>query len=178
MHPSSVENMKKVRAEYLTHLNTLSSIKVLDVGGIYDAEHKTYLRLYEDLPNLDWNICDIVDHPKVTARMTGPYTMPYADNTFDLLVSGQMLEHSSNPFKSVAEMNRVLKPDAYMVIIAPSAGPYHDVQDGWRFLKDAFRFIAEDVGNIEIVADWITTNAPDERSRKWQDHVFVGKKMK
>ena len=64
-----------------------------------------------------------------------------------------------------------------MILIAPSAGPRHDKQDGWRFMDDAFRFIADEVGLVTI-ADWIDRDAPDERSRKWADHVFVGEKPK
>ncbi len=178
MHPSSIENMKIMRAKYLQYLNKIEKPKVLDVGGIYDKPNKTYLRLFEDIPGIEWHVVDIKSHPTVTKVMPAPFNIPYADNTFDLVVSGQMLEHSANPFKSVSEMKRVLKVGCRMALAAPSAGPYHDVQDGWRFLKDAFRFIAEDVGDIRIIADWIQTDAPDERSRKWQDHLFVGEKIR
>lgn len=178
MHPSSVENMKKIREQYLQYLSDIKNPKVCDVGGLYDQPHKTYLRLFEDIPGLEWVVCDIKAHPSVDYVMTGPYRLPFADETFDLVISGQMLEHCSNPFKSVAEMKRVLKVGCCLALAAPSAGPRHDKQDGWRFMDDGFRFIAEDVGGIEIVADWIDYDAPDERSRKWQDHLFVGKRIR
>ena len=119
-----------------------------------------------------------MEHPSVDVVMTGPYSLPFEDETFDLVVSGQMLEHCSNPFKSVAEMKRVLKTGGRLALAAPSAGPRHDAQDGWRFMDDAFRFIMEDIGDIKIIADWIHRDAPDQRSRKWQDHLFVGEKIK
>ena len=109
--------------------------------------------------------------------MSGPYSVDCPDNHFDLVVSGQMLEHCENPFKSVAEMKRVVKKGSCIVLIVPSTGPHHTKVDGWRFLDDAFRFICNDIGGIEIVADWIQRDAPDERSRKWSDHVFVGRKL-
>ena len=177
MHPSSVENMKIIREKYLGYLNKIKNPKIIDVGGLYDVPHKTYLRLFEDIPGIQWIVCDIVKHPSVDVVMPGPYSLPFEDETFDLVVSGQMLEHCSNPFKSVAEMKRVLKTGCRMVLAAPSAGPYHDVQDGWRFMDDAFRFIVEDIGGIKIIADWIHKDAPDQRSRKWQDHLFVGEKI-
>ena len=93
----------------------------------------------------------------------------------DFIVSGQMLEHCRNPFRSVAEMTRVLKPDHYIVLIAPSAGKYHDNPDCWRFMNDAFKAIANEVG-LKVVADWVDLDAPDERSRAWKDHVFIGQK--
>ncbi len=176
MHPSSIENMKTIRKNYLEYLNGIQNPKVLDVGGLHNQPGKSYHRLFEDIPNIQWTVTDIVKHQSVNVVMPGPYVLPFKDETFDLIVSGQMLEHCSNPFKSIAEMKRVLKTGCRIALVAPSSGPYHDMQDGWRFMDDAFRFIVEDIGGIKIIADWIDKNAPDERSRKWQDHLFVGEK--
>lgn len=162
MHPSSVENMR--RAKRL--VGSLSIGLVLDVGG----DHRSYKDLF---PGCAYHIANIVKAPGVTHVMPGPYELPFSDNLFDLVVSGQMLEHCSNPFRSVAEMKRVLKPSGHMILIAPSAGPRHDKQDCWRFMDDAFQAIADEVGMLTM-ADWITKDAPDERSRKWQDHVWIG----
>ena len=130
MHPSSIENMRK--AQQHTFWRTAEDI--LDVGG---RKHS-----YKDLfPNRNYFIADIRDGEGVTHVMSGPYELPFADNRFDMVVSGQMLEHCSNPFRSVAEMVRVLKPGGHIILIAPSAGPRHDVQDCWRFMDDAFKVI-------------------------------------
>ena len=177
MHPGAMENMKIIRKKYLQYMDTIEHPKVLDVGGLFDVPHKTYFRHFENIPNIDWTVCDIVKHHSVDVVMPGPFTMPFPDETFDLVVSGQMLEHCLNPFKSVAEMKRVLKTGCRMALAAPSAGPRHDPRDGWRFYEDAFKFIAEDIGGIRVIADWIQRDAPDERSRKWQDHMFVGEKI-
>ena len=173
MHPSSMNNMRLVRDRHLLHLTRPALI--LDVGGRGLQSDRSYRSLFEGNYS-NYFVADISDGLGVTHVMPGPYTLPFDDNTFDLIVSGQMLEHSSNPFKSVAEMKRVLKVGGYLALIAPSAGPRHDSQDGWRFIDDAFRFIAEDIGGIEIIADWIDKTAPDDRSAKWKDHVFVGRK--
>lgn len=174
MHPSSVENMKRAKA-YASYIYSLDELRVIDVGGLHLVPHKSYLRLFEDHTNISWTVADIVKHPSVDVVMPGPYTLPFPDDTFDLVVSGQMLEHCRNPFRSVAEMKRVLRPGCMVIIIAPSEGPRHDRVDCWRFLEDAFHSIAEEVG-LEVVADWIDRSAPDERSRQWADHVFVGRK--
>ena len=177
MHPSSIENMKIIREKYLGYLNKIKNPKIIDVGGLYDVPHKTYLRLFEDIPGIQWVVCDVVKHPSVDVVMPGPFILPFEDESFDLVVSGQMLEHCLNPYKSVAEMKRVLKTGSCLALTAPSAGPRHADYDAWRFYEDAFKFIAEDVGGIKVIADWIQRDAPDERSRKWQDHMFVGEKI-
>ena len=176
MHPSSLDNMKAIRNKYLQHLDNIKP-NVLDVGGLYNQPEKSYLRLFEDIVGIHWTVADIIEHQSVDFVMDTPYELPFEDETFDLVVSGQMLEHCSNPFKSVNEMKRVLKTGGYLALIAPSSGPRHDKQDGWRFMEDSFRFIAEDIGGIEIIGGWITRNAPDERSRKWKDHCFIGRKV-
>ncbi len=172
MHPSSINNMRKIRDQFL---RLPDRALVLDVGGRGLTSDRSYRHLF-DGRCADYRVADICAGLGVTDIMPGPFTIPFPDQTFDLVVSGQMLEHSCNPFKSVAEMKRVLKIGGYLALIAPSTGPWHDSQDGWRFLKDAFRFIAEDVGGMEIIADWIDETAPDERSARWRDHVFVGKR--
>ena len=166
MHPSSIENMKKAKEKYLRGHSLMA---VLDVGG---GRHN-YGDLFPEA--VEYYVADVEDGLGVTHVMPGPYTLPWPDGLFDLVVSGQMLEHCANPFRSVAEMVRVLVPGGYVVLIAPSAGPYHFKQDCWRFMDDAFRCIAEEVG-LETVADWVDRSAPDKRSRKWQDHVFIGVK--
>lgn len=172
MHPSSMNNMKKVRDKYLSYLNDSSLI--LDVGGRGIQSDRSYRSLFEG-KYAEYYVADITAGLGVTHVMPGPYTLPFEDDTFDLIVSGQTLEHVCNPFKSVDEMKRVLKPSAFIVLIAPSSGPYHDSQDCWRFMKDSWKAISNDVG-LTLVSQWITKDAPDERSRKWQDNVFVGTK--
>lgn len=178
MHPSSINNMIKARNHKKVSLG--SSLKILDVGGrtldsgFEAGSDRSYKKVFEDITEV-YHTADIVKGTGVTHVMPGPYTLPMEDNTYDLIVSGQTLEHVRNPFRSVAEMTRVLKPNGWIILIAPSAGPRHDKVDCWRFMDDSFRAIAKESGLIPI-ADWIDHNAPDERSAKWKDHVFVGRK--
>ena len=104
--------------QYAAYIYDLINPRVIDVGGLYDVPHKSYLRLYEDHPGIQWTVADIVAHPSVDMVMPGPYTLPFPDDHFDLVVSGQMLEHCRNPFRSVAEMRRVVRPGCMIIIIA------------------------------------------------------------
>lgn len=174
MHPSSMNNMRKART-FMAGLRT--GIDILDVGGRsldLTVKDRSYQEIFSDVAK-NYYIADIVNGPGVTHPMPGPYTLPFPDNSIDLVVSGQTLEHVKNPFRSVAEMFRVLKPSGYICLIAPSAGPKHDNPDCWRIMDDGFQAIAEEVG-IFSIADWVDRAAPDERSRKWADHIFVGQK--
>lgn len=167
MHPSSITNMKRA-SKFVGNPKI-----ILDVGGRGNPKGNPDRSYKSIFPNTKYLIADIVKGNGVTHIMPGQYTLPFHDNYFDLVVSGQTLEHVNNPFKLVAEMRRVTKD--YIIIVAPSTGPRHDVQDCWRFMDDAFKAIGKDVG-LEIIADWIDRKAPDERSQKWNDHVVVFRK--
>lgn len=175
MHPSSILNMIKAR----DMLNLKRGLTILDVGGraLVETADRSYKSLFKDYFT-NYYVADIEPGHNVTHVMGGMYNLPFEDNSIDLVVSGQTLEHVKNPFKMINEIKRVLKVENYMIIIAPSSGKRHDVIDCWRFMDDSFKSIAEDIGDLEVIADWVDRSAPDERSRQWQDHVFIGKKIK
>ena len=110
--------------------------------------------------------------------MKHKYVIPEHSERFDIVVSGQTLEHIANPFKIFDELLRVLKTSGIIVIIVPSAGPRHDKKDYFRFMDDAFEGIVEQSKyEIKIIQDYIDHSAGDFRSQKWKDHVFVGQKL-
>lgn len=51
---------------------------------------------------------------------TGPYKIPFSDNSFDLVVSNQVLEHVQNYDESFAEIYRILKKDGLSIHSFPS----------------------------------------------------------
>jgi SAM-dependent methyltransferase len=169
MHQTSIDNMKKA----VKLLNLKDKMTVLDVGGRGLGEDRSYYHIFKDLAEM-YHIADIVAGENVTHVMPGPYTIPSSDNFYDLIVSGQTLEHVKNPFRLVAEMKRVLKLNGFMILIAPSSGPRHDLIDCWRFMDDAFKAIAEET-DLTVVEDWIYLEHP-KSARVWNDHVFIGQK--
>ena len=171
MHPSSINNMKKA----MGFLNLSSKLKILDVGGRDLKQDRSYYSLYQEYADC-YHIADIVPGEMVTHLMPELYKIPSEDNFYDLIVSGQTLEHVKNPFRLVNEMKRICKLNGYFIFIAPSTGPRHDVIDCWRFMDDGFKAIAEEC-DLEVIADWIDYSSTDKKSRNWHDHVFVGKKI-
>jgi 2-polyprenyl-3-methyl-5-hydroxy-6-metoxy-1,4-benzoquinol methylase len=46
--------------------------------------------------------------------------LPIRDESFDLIVSSEMLEHTATPLRAVAELARVLRPDGVLVLTTPN----------------------------------------------------------
>ncbi|KAM3098824.1 class I SAM-dependent methyltransferase [Phormidesmis sp. 146-12] len=48
--------------------------------------------------------------------------LPFADRTFDGVISAHMLEHLSNPIQGLREMVRILRPGAPLVLVVTRSG--------------------------------------------------------
>lgn len=46
--------------------------------------------------------------------------IPFQDNTFDVVISSEVIEHVPDPFKAIQELFRVLKPGGTMILTTPN----------------------------------------------------------
>jgi len=46
--------------------------------------------------------------------------IPFDDNTFDIIISSEVIEHVTNPTKAIRELYRVLKPQGTLVLTTPN----------------------------------------------------------
>jgi SAM-dependent methyltransferase len=173
MHPDSMRLMAEMKTRYL---GDETGLLICDDGGLHNSPDKCYKKLF---PNAHaYDIFDIVEHPSVHFVKPDPFVLCAPDELYDIVLSGQMLEHCQNPFRAVAEMKRVLRIGGHIAIIVPSAGRRHDAQDGWRFMDDAFKFISAEVGGFETLADFIDKSGTEEgRGAHWKDHVWVARRI-
>jgi SAM-dependent methyltransferase len=73
--------------------------------------------------------------------------LPFADNSFSLVVSQETVEHVSDPFLAVREMARVLAPNGTLYLQAPFVIGYHPgPEDYWRFSRAGIRRLIEQAG--------------------------------
>jgi ubiquinone/menaquinone biosynthesis C-methylase UbiE len=52
-------------------------------------------------------------------RLGQEWQLPFSDRSFDVVVCAEMIEHVSEPRKTLRELKRVLKPGGYLVITTP-----------------------------------------------------------
>ena len=69
--------------------------------------------------------------------------LPFVDNTFDLVVSFQVLEHTRNPGKVLKESLRVLKPGGYIYFIIPNYNSFWEGHYGLIWLPQLPKSIAK-----------------------------------
>ena len=99
--------------------------------------------------------------------LTDPYHVPLPDASVDVVLSGQMLEHCEFFWLAFQEMVRLMKPEGFIFLIAPSAGPIHRYPvDCYRFYPDAYHALAKLAG-CHLQAVWRDERGP------WQDLVGV-----
>lgn len=81
--------------------------------------------------------------------------LPFADETFDYVISDQVLEHLENPFIAVDESLRLLKKGGVAIHTSCFINYHHpSPKDFWRFSPDAFRFLCKDFSEIIQVGGW------------------------
>jgi len=171
MHESSMKNMNKMFEKILTDEFIGDSCLILDFGGRKLKGNKSYYSLIEHIPNIIYKGVDIVEGSGVDIVMEDPYICPLDNESTNLIVSGQMLEHCEFFWLTIKEMERILKPGGYILLIAPSKGNVHRYPvDCWRFYPDAYQALAK-WANLELIESW-------EDDGEWGDQCGIMRKSK
>jgi SAM-dependent methyltransferase len=73
--------------------------------------------------------------------------MPLPDNSFDTVLSAEVLEHVPDPAKALSEIYRVLKPGGHLVMSVPHLMYLHnEPHDFFRYTNYGLRTILEKAG--------------------------------
>ena len=179
MHRSSYLRMEHLVRYYEGYFNKDKEIiKVLDIGS-FDM-NGTYKDIFKS-PCYHYTGMDMAGGPNVDIVPDDIYSWAeIANESIDLVISGQVFEHVEYPWLTMKEIERVLKPSGFCMIIAPNSGMEHKApKDCYRYHADGLSALAKwaglkvhhvSVGGVpetQNIWDWVS---------EWNDACLVAQK--
>jgi SAM-dependent methyltransferase len=118
------------------------SLKIGDVGA--DDVNGNYRALFT-ADQWEYSGIDMTKGDNVDIVVKDPYNWPnIKPRSFDVVVSGQVLEHVPMPWEWIKEVARIAKKAATICIIAPHTWHYHEFPvDCWRVWPDGMLALFE-----------------------------------
>jgi|LSQX01.3.fsa_nt_gb 2-polyprenyl-6-hydroxyphenyl methylase/3-demethylubiquinone-9 3-methyltransferase len=122
-NPYDVKRRKEIVFEEFLSGHELENSQVLDAGCGYGAFSSKFAQKGCQLISVDI----VLELVKKTVDKTDLYgcdadasMLPFANETFDFVISSEMVEHTPNPTKTVLELLRVTKSNGYLIITTPN----------------------------------------------------------
>lgn len=124
-------------------------LEILDVGSL--DINGSYRGLFSN-PKWHYTGLDIVPGKNVDMVSMDPYHYPYKDESFDIVISGQCLEHVEDMYAWAEEVIRLVKKDGVLIIVVPSIwGEHRFPIDCWRIFPDGLRFLFSKRGKMQEI---------------------------
>ncbi len=133
--------------------------KLLDVGCGSKPYQDTYFSAATSYVGVDY--ASEKSRPDIIASAL---SLPLDNESFDTVVSTELLEHVPDPLRALREMHRVLKPGGYLILSTPMYWPRHEIpHDYFRYPYDGLLYLVKESG-FELVRIFNRGNA----------YVFLG----
>ncbi len=134
-----------------------SGTKVLEIGPLNSPS--AYQKIINDqsiewqtLNLINWTLDDMKNKDRLTIITNDPYHYPVPDNTYDIVISGSVMEHVEDIINWYRELKRIIKQGGYIITILPVSWPYHEAPvDCWRIFPDGFNNIFSTVELKKII---------------------------
>jgi len=123
--------------------------KIIEIGS-YDV-NGSFRQLYEPWKPKEYIGVDIESGPGVDMICNAEDVLKnFGENSFDIVISTELLEHVENWRKVISNMKNICKPDGIIIITTRSKGfPYHGYPyDYWRYeIEDMNRIFSDFIVN-------------------------------
>lgn len=81
--------------------------------------------------------------------------LPYSSNSFDYVISDQVIEHIEDPKKAIEESYRILKKNGIAIHTSCFMNYIHrDPIDLWRFSPESLKYLCKDFSEILFYGGW------------------------
>lgn len=168
MHANSLNIVQKFIEKYFTD----KDLNILDLGSrvVKGQEHLGSYRQFMKNPKWKYVGVDTLKGNNVDIVIL-ENRVPYEDNYFDFVISGQTIEHVEYPWVWFKELSRVLKSGGLCCVVAPAVLHEHRYPiDTFRYYPDGMTALAKWSGLTVIETKRITVN------HKMQDTYLIAKK--
>ena len=168
MHPTAMENCSRFFAAYSAYFLRKQGVKVIEIGS-QDVNGS----LRSSCPaEFEYVGLDFQDAKGVDIILQDPYSLPFEDESIDIVLSSSCFEHSDMFWLVFLEVMRVLKPDGLFYLNVPSSGQYHRFpMDCWRFYPDSglalVKWGQRNKVNTTLLESYVQTGGG------WKDFVAV-----
>ena len=154
-------NSRLIFNKYVTPLlQSNPALRILEIGP--DAFPSTYSQS-ADITGA-WDTVDIFPRQGLTFVATDENAFPIASNRYDIVISGQVLEHVRKPWIWIQEVIRVCRPGGFVITISPTSWPYHEAPiDCWRVYPAGMQALLEDFEVDILVNENVCLEATAER---------------
>ncbi|MGB8216466.1 MAG: class I SAM-dependent methyltransferase [Candidatus Methanoperedens sp.] len=141
LNPYKIENQSILEA--MINAKKYAYGNILDMG----CGNKPYAHIFreEKYIGIDLPVSESANKEDKKADIHGSVLeLPFRPNSFDTVISLQVLEHVPEPQKMLEEAYRVLKKDGCLILTAPMTWGLHEIpNDYYRFTRYGLKYLAE-----------------------------------
>lgn len=173
MHNTAYNNAQKFYDKYCK--DNIENKRILDIGSMdFNGSLKPIFNKGYYI-GLDQSIGPNVD------IVASAHKIPLQSDSVDIITCSSCFEHDNMFWVTFLELCRVVKPDGFVYINAPSNGPYHAYPvDNWRFYLDSWKALEQwgnhNNYNMSLVESYI--DPIRSACGNWNDSVGIFKKLK
>jgi SAM-dependent methyltransferase len=172
LHPSLTDpNFLVLRSRRRIFQSWISSLKgtsltILDVGGRYQP----YRPLFESR-EIRYYACDILRTELVDVTASGE-SLPFADESFDVVISTQVFEYFAHPWRAAEEVHRVLKSGGALFMSAAACAPRFVDEEHWRYTPSGIRTLLSPFAKVTIAPETSSVGGLFRTTNLWL-HSFA-----